>query len=73
MSETSSPWLTLGEAAAYARRGRRFLRNEVKAARLRAAVCGARRELLFRREWIDAWIEDHATPVVVSSGRRFAG
>ena len=65
----SSPWMTLAEGANYAKRGRRSLRNEVKAGRLRAAVCGGRRELLFRAEWIDQWLEDQSMPVMVPRRR----
>jgi hypothetical protein len=42
----------------------------VKLGRLRAARVGGRNELLFRREWIDAWLEDLATPVLVTPRRR---
>jgi hypothetical protein len=48
-----TPWRTLNEASQYSHRGKRYLRNEVKAGRLRAAVCGGRRELLFRTEWLE--------------------
>jgi excisionase family DNA binding protein len=67
-----SPWLSLAEAASYTKRGRRFLRTEVKAGRLRAAVCGGRRELLFRAEWLDAYLEELAKPVLVGAVRRRA-
>ena len=67
---TPSPWLTIAEAAAYTRRGRRFLRQQVHANRLRAACVGGRRELMFRREWLDAFLEDLATPVFVGARRR---
>lgn len=66
----TSPWLTLSEAADYARRGRRFLAREVRAGRLRAAVVGGKRQLLFKREYIDAWLEDQAAPVLVPVRRR---
>lgn len=65
-----TPWLNLAEASAYARRGRRFLAREVKAGRLKAAVVGGRRELLFKREFIDQWLEDQATPIVMPLRRR---
>jgi excisionase family DNA binding protein len=66
----ASPWLTLSEAATYARRGRRFLAREVKCGRLQAARVGGRGEIVLRREWIDRWIEDQATPVMVGVRRR---
>jgi hypothetical protein len=59
----ASPWLRLREASAYAKRGRRVLRKAVQGGRLRAAVIGERRELIFRRDWIDAWLSDLAVPV----------
>jgi excisionase family DNA binding protein len=68
--QTSTPWITLQEAAAYAHRGARFLAREVKAGRLRAARVGGRGELLFRREWLDSWLEDLATPIAVVIRRR---
>lgn len=43
-----SPWLTISEAAAYAKRGKRYLRKQVASKKLRAAVVGGKRELLFR-------------------------
>jgi excisionase family DNA binding protein len=67
---TPSPWLTLGEASPYAKRGKRHLAKEVTAGRLRAARVGGRGELLFRREWLDAWIEDQAAPVMVPMRKR---
>jgi hypothetical protein len=66
----ASPWLTLTKAAAYAKRGKRSLAREVKCGRLRAAAVGGRRQLLFRVEWLDAWLEDQATPVMVTPRRR---
>jgi len=71
-SRAASPWLTADEAAAYTHRGRRFLAREVKAGRLRAARVGGRAELLFRREWLDAWLEDLATPVMLPRRRGVA-
>lgn len=66
----SSPWLTLHQAATYAKRSRKFLAREVTDGRLRAARVGGRRELFFRPEWIDEWLEDLATPVMVTTRRR---
>jgi excisionase family DNA binding protein len=65
-----SPWLTVKEAAAYARRAPGTLRSEVKAGRLKAARVGGRGQLLFRREYLDAWLEAQVTPVVVPTWRR---
>ena len=68
----ASPWMTAAEAAAYTHRSKRFLAREVRAGRLRAARVTGRGELVYRREWLDLFLEDLATPVVVSPVRRRA-
>jgi excisionase family DNA binding protein len=65
-----TPWLNLEMAAAYIKRGKRFVSGEVKAGRLRAARVGGRGELLFRREWLDEFLEALAKPIVVDMRRR---
>ena len=71
MNPSDSPWLKLRtEGAAYAKRGPRYLRKEVKAGRLRAAQIGGKRELLFRREWCDEYLESLVVPVMVPVRRR---
>jgi len=55
-------WLTVLEAAARARCGTKVIYKEVSAGRLRAARIGGRRELRFRPEWVDQWLEQAATP-----------
>lgn len=73
MPHDTSPWMNGTEAGAYVGgRSKRYLRREVKLGRLRAAIIGGRKELLFRREWLDQYLEDLATPVVVNY-RRTAG
>lgn len=67
-----TPWLNIAMAAAYVHRSKRFIAKEVKAGRLRAARVGGRGELLFRREWLDQFLEELATPVIVSAPRRRA-
>ena len=69
MSERSSPWLTLAEAATYSKRGKRFLAREVNAGRLRAARVGGRGELMFLSTWLDEWLESLATPALVTRRR----
>jgi excisionase family DNA binding protein len=53
---TSSPWLTVTEAARRARCGVKTIYREVRARRLRAARIGGRRELRLRPEWADDWL-----------------
>jgi len=60
-----SPWLTVAEAAAHARCGRKVLYREVRAGRLRAARIGGRRELRLRPEWIDEWLGRTCAVVIV--------
>jgi len=60
-----SPWMTLSEGAAYEKRGTRWLRNEAKTGRVRHALVGGRKELYFRREWLDEHLESMAQPVIV--------
>jgi len=59
---TDTPWRTVKQAAKRAQTGERLIYREVKAGRLKAARVGGRRELRFRDEWIDAWLEATATP-----------
>lgn len=72
MSEppVDSPWMVMADAKTYAKRGGRLLAKAVKNGELRAARIGGRRELLFRREWLDEWIEAQAAPVMVQTRRR---
>ena len=60
-----SPWLTVAEAAERARCGTRSIYSAVRAGTLRAARLGGRRELRFLAEWIDAWLIETSTPVMV--------
>jgi excisionase family DNA binding protein len=64
-----SPWLTSAEAAAYLKRGRRFVLREIHAGKLRAAKIGGRGEILTRREWLDDYATEQATPVAVMRRR----
>jgi excisionase family DNA binding protein len=61
MSE-SSPWLNVREASKYARCCPRILYSAVASGRLRAARLADRKKLLFRREWLDQFIEASTIP-----------
>jgi excisionase family DNA binding protein len=61
-----TPWRTVSQAAARAQTGDRMIYREVKAGRLKAARVGGRRELRFKDEWIDQWLEASTTPQEVS-------
>lgn len=64
----ASPWLVASEAASYARLSQKTLYREARLGRLRHARVGGRRELRFRREWIDAWLDATAEPIEVRRG-----
>lgn len=64
--DIASPWLTVKEAAARARCGRKTIYGEVRAGRLRAATIGNRRDLRILAEWVDAWLTASSRPVEVS-------
>jgi hypothetical protein len=67
----ATPWKNARQAGQRMNgRSRRFVMKEFKAGRLRAARIGGRGEILTRDEWIDEWIEQQASPVVVSIRRR---
>jgi excisionase family DNA binding protein len=61
--QQSTPWRTVAQAAARAQTGERLIYREVQAGRLKCARVGGRRELRFRDEWIDAWLEASTTPL----------
>ncbi len=63
---TSTPWLTVREAAGRARCGHRSIYNATRSGQLRAARLGGRRELRFLPEWIDAWLTETSAPVIVN-------
>jgi excisionase family DNA binding protein len=62
-------WLRVAEAATRARCCPKVIYAEVKRGRLRAARIGGRRDLRFRAEWIDQWLDASAAPVDVTEGR----
>ena len=62
-----SPWwpFASGKPSAYLNRGKRFLKGEADAGRLRVAIVGARRERYTTKAWLDEWMLQHAAPVEV--------
>lgn len=62
---TDNIWLTTKQAAERAQVGTKLIYREVTAGRLRAAVIGQRRDLRFRPEWVDEWLDAASTPVEV--------
>jgi excisionase family DNA binding protein len=56
-----SPWLTIREAAPYAKCGVKALYRAVRSGQLKAVRLGGRRELRLRREWLDGWLEELTT------------
>jgi hypothetical protein len=65
---TASPtdWITAKAAAAHARVSVKLIYGAVSAGQRRAARVGARRDLRFRREWIDDWLDRSAAEVVAN-------
>jgi excisionase family DNA binding protein len=66
----NSPWLTTREAADYARRGPRQIRQAIKSGKLRAAIVGGKRQGITRREWLDEMIEAEAAVLAFPMRRR---
>ena len=60
--DQQSPWRTVQQAAARAQVSEKTVYKEAAAGRLKAARVGGRRSYRFRDEWIDAWLEQSATP-----------
>jgi excisionase family DNA binding protein len=63
--EASSPWLLASEAATYLRTSLKTIYREARAGRLRHARVGGRRELRFRKQWLDEFLDATATPLEV--------
>lgn len=61
----ADPWLTLAQSAAETQTCERTLRYEICRGRLRHARVGGRRSIRIRRSWLNAWLEQSATPIEV--------
>jgi excisionase family DNA binding protein len=64
--------MKVAEAAAYARMSRRLLYDAVRRGRLRAARIGTGRSLVFRRDWVDEYLEaaaESSAAIHIVSGR----
>jgi excisionase family DNA binding protein len=72
-------WLTLAEAAHYAKAGKRCLYAAVRDGRLKAARINQRGDLRFTPEWLDAWLVEmtatrwKATRAIVTREMESAG
>ena len=56
-------WLNVSEAAEYAGVSRDTIYTACERGELRHVHVGGRRKLLLRPQWIDAWLERHASDV----------
>jgi excisionase family DNA binding protein len=64
----ASPWLTVQEAAAWAKVSPNLVYQNIKLGRLRAARLGFRNDLRIRVEWLEAWIEACSAPHDLPAG-----
>ena len=53
-------WLTVAEGAAYSGVSRDTIYTACERREIRHVRVGGRRTIRLRREWIDAWLEQHA-------------
>ena len=64
--QAETPWITVKEAAQYAKCGTKSIYLGVASGKLNAARLGGRRELRFVREWLDEWLRATSTLVLVN-------
>jgi excisionase family DNA binding protein len=60
-----SPWLTVKEAAVYARCGSGLIYRSIRSGQLRAAKIGGRRDLRILEAWVTEWLVRSSTPVEI--------
>jgi excisionase family DNA binding protein len=63
--QAETPWITVKEAARYAKCGTKSIYLGVASGKLKAARLGGRRELRFVRQWLDEWLWATSAPVLV--------
>jgi excisionase family DNA binding protein len=59
-------WFTVTEGAEYAGVSRDTIYIACERGELRHARIGGRRSIRLKREWIDAWLEQHARGAIVA-------
>ena len=62
------PWLNVSEAAEYASLSRDTIYTACERGGLRHVHVNGRRKILLRPQWIDAWLERHASDVREGQG-----
>lgn len=67
------PWLTVGEGAEYAGVSRDTIYTACERKELRHARISGRRSIRLKPEWIDAWLERHASSVQDLHGSMHGG
>lgn len=61
MNDSSTPWVTARSAAKYIGSSTKLIYRSVATGQLRAARVNGRRELRFRLEWLDQFLEARAS------------
>jgi excisionase family DNA binding protein len=67
------PWLNVREGAEYAGLSRDTIYTACERKELRHVRVGGRRSIRLKPEWIDAWLERHASGVQDRHGETHAG